>query len=59
VDFEPGVRAIGFDAWRLFRFAHETLGLDTIQLKDLEEALTKAVEEGTLVHKGHLYFVAS
>ncbi len=57
VDFVPGESAIGFDAWRLIRFARETLGSEKLDLKDLEEELAQLVKRGQLVRKGHLYFL--
>jgi hypothetical protein len=59
VDFLPGENAIGFDGWRLSRFASETLGLEKVELKDVEEELAQAVSRGELLRKGHLYFLTS
>jgi hypothetical protein len=59
IDFEPGQRGVGFDAWRLVRFARETLGQGEPDTKEVEEELARAEERGELVRRGRLYFLPS
>jgi hypothetical protein len=42
--------AIGFDSWRLLRYAEETLNQTGIELEDIELELKRKVAEGTLLY---------
>jgi hypothetical protein len=59
VDFEPGQSAVGFDAWRLVRFARETLGQDELDTREVEENLARSEAIGELVRRGRFYFLPS
>jgi hypothetical protein len=58
VDFEPGQAAVGFDAWRLVRFARETLGQE-LDTEEVGEQLAHSAGAGTLVRPRRLYFLPS
>jgi hypothetical protein len=57
VDFDPEGRADGFDAWRLLRFASETLSSDELDLDEVKAELSRACAGGELVRRGELYFL--
>lgn len=40
--------AIGFDAWRLYRFADETLGIEGIEPEEIDLQLKEKVDAGAL-----------
>jgi len=55
-------KMLGFDAWRLLRFAEETLGLQGLELEDIDSELAKKKADGALGYSNNapyfgLYFV--
>lgn len=62
IDFGPaGRRVEGFDAWRLVRFAHETLKTMQFELEGVDEELSRMEACGELIHVSdwcsRLYFL--
>lgn len=64
VDFGPLGRCDGFDAWRLWQFAQESLGSHEHELAEVEAELNELELNGTVVVPGwnpspHLYYLVT
>lgn len=63
IDFGPHGSVDGFDAWRLVRFARETLGSEQFDLDSVKTELSRMNQSGELVKKldwsRELYFLAN
>lgn len=63
VDFGPFGRSDGFDAWRIWRFAQESLGMHDLELAQVSAELAALKTSGTVVAPSwdpspHLYYLS-
>lgn len=64
VDFGPGGRSDGFDAWRIWRFARESLGMRDVELATIEAEFASLQTNGSVIAPNwdpspHLYYLSA